>query len=43
MMADTHNQAIAVREVAGYLNVNEKAAYRLAKRGDISEFKMAGA
>jgi hypothetical protein len=26
-----------------YLNVNEKTVYRLAKRGDLLEFKVAGA
>ncbi len=34
--------AMTVREVAGYLNVDEKTVYRLAKRGDLPGFKVAG-
>lgn len=34
--------AITVREVAAYLNVDEKTVYRLAKRGDLPGFKVAG-
>lgn len=41
-MADTANQAMTVRDVAGYLNVDEKTVYRLAKRGDLPGFKVAG-
>ena len=35
--------AMTVREVATYLNVNEKTVYRLVKRGDLPGFKVAGA
>lgn len=42
-MADTPEQAMTVRDVAGYLNVDEKTVYRLAKRGEIPGFKVAGA
>lgn len=34
--------AMTVREVAGYLRVDEKTVYRLAKRGDLPGFKVAG-
>lgn len=34
--------AMTVREVAGYLNVDEKTVYRLAKRGELPGFKVAG-
>ena len=34
--------AMTVREVAGYLSVDEKTVYRLAKRGDLPGFKVAG-
>jgi excisionase family DNA binding protein len=33
---------MTVRKVAGYLNVDEKTVYRLAKRGDLPGFKVAG-
>ncbi|AUH66069.1 MULTISPECIES: helix-turn-helix domain-containing protein [Paracoccaceae] len=42
-MADAADQAMTVRDVAGYLNVDEKTVYRLAKRGDLPGFKVAGA
>jgi excisionase family DNA binding protein len=35
--------AIAVRDVAAYLNVTEKTVYRLAQRGELPGFKVAGA
>ncbi|WGR59222.1 DNA-binding protein [Paracoccus versutus] len=35
--------AMTVRDVAGYLNVDEKTVYRLAKRGELPGFKVAGA
>lgn len=38
MMADTPDQAMTVRDVAGYLNVEEKTVYRL-----VPGFKVAGA
>lgn len=34
---------MTVREVASYLNVNEKTVYRLAQRRDLPGFKVAGA
>jgi excisionase family DNA binding protein len=36
-------RAMTVREVAGYLNVNEKTVYRLAQRRTLPGFKVAGA
>jgi excisionase family DNA binding protein len=33
---------MTVREVAGYLNVDEKTIYRLAQRRDLPGFKVAG-
>ena len=35
--------ALTVREVAAYLNVNEKTVYRLAQRQGLPGFKVAGA
>jgi excisionase family DNA binding protein len=35
--------AMTVRDVAGYLNVDEKTVYRLTKRGSLPGFKVAGA
>lgn len=35
--------AMTVREIAGYLNVDEKTVYRLAQRGELPGFKVAGA
>lgn len=34
--------AMTVREVAGYLNVDEKTVYRLAQGAKLPEFKVAG-
>jgi excisionase family DNA binding protein len=34
--------AMTVREVAVFLNVDEKTVYRLAKRGELPRFKVAG-
>jgi len=34
---------MTVRDVAGYLNVDEKTVYRLTKRGCLPGFKVAGA
>ena len=34
---------MTVRDVAAYLNVHEKTVYRLAQRGDLPGFKVAGA
>lgn len=36
-------QAMTVRQVADYLNVNEKTVYRLAQRRELPAFKVAGA
>lgn len=36
-------RAMTVREVAAYLSVAEKTIYRLAKRGELPGFKVAGA
>lgn len=33
---------LAVKEVAEYLSVDEKTVYRLAKRGELPGFKVAG-
>ena len=35
-------RAMTVREVADYLNVNEKTVYRLAQSGELPGFKVAG-
>lgn len=35
--------AMTVREVATYLNVNEKTVYRLAQKRELPGFKVAGA
>lgn len=35
-------QAMTVRDVAAYLNVDEKTVYRLAKKGELPGFKVAG-
>lgn len=35
--------AMTVREVATLLNVDEKTIYRLAQRGELPGFKVAGA
>jgi excisionase family DNA binding protein len=42
-MPDPADQAMTVRDVAGYLKVDEKTVYRLTKRGDLPGFKVAGA
>ena len=34
---------MTVRQVAAYLNVNEKTVYRLAQRRDLPGFKVSGA
>jgi excisionase family DNA binding protein len=34
---------MTVRDVAGYLNVDEKTVYRLVSRGKLPGFKVAGA
>jgi excisionase family DNA binding protein len=35
-------QAITVKDVAVYLNVDEKTIYRLAQKGELPGFKVAG-
>jgi excisionase family DNA binding protein len=35
--------ALTVRDVAAYLSVDEKTIYRLAQRGELPGFKVAGA
>lgn len=42
-MTTTPDQAMTFRDVAGYLNVDEKTVYRLAKRSDLPGSKVAGA
>jgi len=42
-VAEASPPAMTVREVAAYLNVNEKTVYRLAQRGELPGFKVAGA
>jgi len=42
VVADS-SSAMTVREVAAYLNVNEKTVYRLAQRRELPGFKVAGA
>lgn len=34
--------AMTVRDVATFLNVDDKTVYRLAQRGDLPGFKVAG-
>ena len=41
-MQPARTPAMTVRQVAAYLNVVEKTVYRLAKRGDLPGFKVAG-
>jgi excisionase family DNA binding protein len=36
------SSALTVHDVAVYLNVDEKTVYRLAKRGELPGFKVAG-
>lgn len=42
-MADKPRPAMTVHDVAAYLNVDDKTIYRLAQRGDLPGFKVAGA
>lgn len=42
-MAEASAPAMTVRDVAAYLNVNEKTVYRLAQRRELPGFKVAGA
>lgn len=43
MREQSETPAMTVRQVAAYLNVNEKTVYRLAQRRDLPAFKVAGA
>ena len=42
-VAEASSPAMTVRDVAAYLSVNEKTVYRLAQRGELPGFKVAGA
>lgn len=42
-MPEKPDPAMTVRDVALYLNVDEKTIYRLAQRGELPGFKVAGA
>jgi len=42
-MPQKPSPALTVRDVAAYLNVDEKTIYRLAQRGELPGFKVAGA
>lgn len=42
-MVGKQTQAVTVHDVALLLNVTEKTIYRLAQRGDLPGFKVAGA
>jgi len=42
-VSEAPHPALTVREVAAYLSVNEKTIYRMAQRGDLPGFKVAGA
>ena len=41
-MPQIMEQAMTVRDVAAFLNVDEKTIYRLAQRGDLPGFKVSG-
>ena len=41
-MDDLGSRAMTVRDVAVYLNVDEKTVYRLTQRGELPGFKIAG-
>jgi excisionase family DNA binding protein len=41
-MPRTSESAMTVRDVATFLNVDEKTIYRLAQRGELPGFKVAG-
>ena len=42
MADDLSTQSMTVRDVARHLNVDEKTVYRLAQRGELPGFKVAG-
>lgn len=42
MANDRSTQSMTVRDVAEHLNVDEKTVYRLAQRGKLPGFKVAG-
>ena len=39
---NTTNKALTVKDVASYLNVDEKTIYRLVSKGSIPGFKVSG-
>ena len=41
-MTEQTTPAMTVRDVAAFLNVDEKTIYRLAQRGDLPGFKVSG-
>ncbi|CAB4122463.1 excise, DNA binding domain, excisionase family [uncultured Caudovirales phage] len=41
-MTANNTPALTVRDVAGYLSVDEKTIYRLAQQGKLPGFKVAG-
>ncbi len=41
-MAEKHPQAMTVSDDAGFLSVDGKTIYRLAQRGKLPGFKVAG-
>ncbi|MFQ5504584.1 MAG: helix-turn-helix domain-containing protein [Planctomycetota bacterium] len=43
MARRSQTPAMTVRDVADYVNVNEKTVYRLAQRRELPAFKVAGA
>ncbi len=42
-MVSKPKPAMTVRDVAAYLNVDDKTIYRLVQRGELPGFKVAGA
>jgi excisionase family DNA binding protein len=43
MRTTSSNVAWTVRQVADYLNVNDRTVYRMAERGDLPAFKVGDA
>jgi excisionase family DNA binding protein len=41
-MSHTIEPAMTVKDVAAYLNVDEKTVYRLSQKGQLPGFKVAG-
>ena len=42
MQTEMHTEIMTIREVADYLKLKEKTAYRLAAEGEIPGFKVGG-